>query len=120
VVGDLLKGIPIRDAVSFSDVPKSHVNYEQITRLVSWMVQVSTKRFYKTGEMASVLAFGLTSGGNNSFKDVDSSHWASRHIAALADRNIAIGDENGNFRPNDNLTRAEYVPSTWFISSTIK
>ncbi|MGE7672792.1 S-layer homology domain-containing protein [Lysinibacillus sp. NPDC094403] len=28
-------------------------------------------------------------------------------IFILADHNIALGDENGDFRPNENLTRAE-------------
>ncbi|MFF2179040.1 S-layer homology domain-containing protein [Lysinibacillus sp. NPDC058147] len=67
---------------------------------------------YITGaQMAKilVLAFGLTPEGNNTFKDVDPSHWASGYIATLADHNIALGDENGNFRPNENLTRAQFT-----------
>ncbi|MEY9978263.1 leucine-rich repeat protein [Lysinibacillus sp. RC79] len=108
---------PIRDAASFLDVPKSHVYYEQITRLQrAGIVDGSDGAFrpnvYITrAQMAKilVLAFDLTSGGNSSFKDVDPSHWASGYIATLADHNIALGDENGNFRPNENLTRAQFT-----------
>ncbi|WP_285398368.1 leucine-rich repeat protein [Lysinibacillus sp. fls2-241-R2A-57] len=108
---------PIRGAVSFSDVPKSHVYYEQITRLQrAGIVDGSNGEFrpnaYITrAQMAKilVLAFDLTPEGNSTFKDVDSSHWASGYIATLADHNIALGDENGNFRPNENLTRAQFT-----------
>ncbi|MEY9978189.1 InlB B-repeat-containing protein [Lysinibacillus sp. RC79] len=108
---------PIRDAASFSDVPKSHVYYEQITRLQrAGIVDGSNGAFrpnaYITrAQMAKmmVLAFGLTPEGNSTFKDVDPSHWASGYIAALADHNIALGDENSNFRPNENLTRAQFT-----------
>uniref|UniRef100_UPI002552407B InlB B-repeat-containing protein n=1 Tax=Lysinibacillus sp. fls2-241-R2A-57 TaxID=3040292 RepID=UPI002552407B len=112
-----LQPTPIREAVSFSDVPKSHPYYEQITRLQrAGIVDGSNETFrpnaYITrAQMAKmmVLAFGLTPTGNSTFKDVDPSHWASGYIAALADHNIALGDEDGNFRPNENLTRAQFT-----------
>ncbi|KOS60634.1 InlB B-repeat-containing protein [Lysinibacillus agricola] len=112
-----LQPAPIRDAVAFSDVPKSHVNYEQITRLQrAGIVDGSDGAFRPNAnvtraEMAKVivLAFGLTPEGDSTFKDVDPSHWASEYIAALADHNIALGDENGHFRPNENLTRAQFT-----------
>ncbi|MFF2177242.1 InlB B-repeat-containing protein [Lysinibacillus sp. NPDC058147] len=112
-----LQPTPIREAVSFSDVPKSHVYYEQITRLqqagiVDGSNGVFQPNAYITrAQMAKimVLAFGLTPEGNSTFKDVDPSHWASGYIAALADHNIALGDENGDFRPNENLTRAQFT-----------
>uniref|UniRef100_UPI0025558769 InlB B-repeat-containing protein n=1 Tax=Lysinibacillus sp. fls2-241-R2A-57 TaxID=3040292 RepID=UPI0025558769 len=112
-----LQPIPIRESVSFSDVPKSHPYYEQITRLQrAGIVDGSNEAFrpnaYITrAQMAKmmVLAFGLTPAGNSTFKDVDPSHWASGYIAALADHNIALGDEDGNFRPNENLTRAQFT-----------
>ncbi|MFB7159453.1 S-layer homology domain-containing protein [Lysinibacillus sp. NPDC056232] len=112
-----LQPAPIREAVAFSDVPKSHVNYEQITRLQrAGIVDGSNGAFRPNAsitraEMAKVivLAFGLTPEGNSTFKDIDPSHWASEYIAALADHNIALGDEDGNFRPNENLTRAEFT-----------
>ncbi|MFT9820382.1 InlB B-repeat-containing protein [Lysinibacillus sp. NPDC056185] len=112
-----LRPAPIREAVSFSDVPKNHIYYEQITRLQrAGIVDGSNGAFrpdaYITrAQMAKimVLAFGLTPKGKSTFKDVDPSHWASGYIATLADHNIALGDENGNFRPNENLTRAQFT-----------
>ncbi|MEY9974480.1 putative repeat protein (TIGR02543 family) [Lysinibacillus sp. RC46] len=112
-----LRPAPIREAVSFSDVPENHIYYEQITRLQrAGIVDGSNGAFrpdaYITrAQMAKimVLAFGLTPEGKSTFKDVDPSHWASGYIATLADHNIALGDENGNFRPNENLTRAQFT-----------
>ncbi|MEY9974481.1 putative repeat protein (TIGR02543 family) [Lysinibacillus sp. RC46] len=108
---------PLREAVPFLDVPHSHPYYQQITLLQqAGIVDGSNGTFrpdaYLTrAQMAKmmVLAFDLTPSGNSSFKDVDPSHWASGYIATLADHNIALGDENGNFRPDENLTRAQFT-----------
>lgn len=40
------------------------------------------------------------------FKDI-SGHYAQSHIQKLKDMGIVNGDENGNFRPNDAITRAD-------------
>ncbi|MEY9972592.1 putative repeat protein (TIGR02543 family) [Lysinibacillus sp. RC46] len=112
-----LQPTPIREAVSFSDVPKNHVYYEQITRLQRAGIVDGTNGTFRPdayitrAQMAKmmVIAFGLTPEGNSTFKDVDPSHWASGYIATLADHNIALGDENGNFRPDENLTRAQFT-----------
>ncbi len=34
-------------------------------------------------------------------------HWAEKEIDELSDMGIVLGDENGNFRPDDKITRAE-------------
>ena len=120
-----LQPTPIREAVSFTDVPKSHVNYEQITRLQrAGIVDGSNGEFRPNAsitraEMAKVMvmAFGLTSEGRSSFKDVAPSHWASEYISVLADNNIALGDENGNYRPNEYLTRAEFAALMYRVLS---
>lgn len=38
--------------------------------------------------------------------------WAAESVKALAGRDIVSGDEHGNFRPNDNITREEFVKMT--------
>ncbi|MDO5708260.1 MAG: S-layer homology domain-containing protein [Andreesenia angusta] len=56
---------------------------------------------------------------NNSkkyFKD-SSNHWASDEISSLAGNSIIDGDGDNNFRPNDDITRAE---ASKIIYSTIK
>lgn len=42
----------------------------------------------------------------SSFNDVSKDFWATQAIATVAKHGIFRGDENGNFRPNDLLTRA--------------
>ena len=43
------------------------------------------------------------------FSDVSSSHWAQKSIARLADENIVNGDGNGTYRPEDEVSRVEFV-----------
>lgn len=43
------------------------------------------------------------------FNDVDSGHWAYSYINLLRWKNIVSGDENGDFHPENNITRAEAV-----------
>ncbi len=47
-------------------------------------------------------------GQKGAFKDI-SGHWAEQEINALAEKGILSGDGNGSFRPDDVLTRAEFV-----------
>ena len=44
-----------------------------------------------------------------SFSDVADSHWAASSINKLASAGIVSGDENGTFRPDDSITREEFV-----------
>lgn len=47
--------------------------------------------------------------GDKVFSDVAEEHWAADKIANLAARGVVSGDEDGTFRPDDNVTRAEYI-----------
>lgn len=44
--------------------------------------------------------------GMAAFKDI-AGHYAETHIKDLKEMGIVNGDENGNFRPNDTITRAD-------------
>ncbi|MGE7945808.1 InlB B-repeat-containing protein [Lysinibacillus sp. NPDC093688] len=107
---------PIREALPFLDVPHNHPYYEQIALLQqAGIVDGSKGAFHPNtyitrAQMAKmlVLAFGLTPEGSSTFKDVKPTHWASSYISALEDHNIALGDKEGNFRPDENLTRAQF------------
>ena len=49
---------------------------------------------------------------NNSYtkyKDTGSVSWAEKAINVLSERNVISGDGDGNFRPNDPVTRAEFA-----------
>lgn len=43
------------------------------------------------------------------FKDVDSGYWGYEYIEILRSRDIVSGDAEGNFRPNDNISREEFL-----------
>lgn len=42
-------------------------------------------------------------------KDIELVLWAKEAIAALEKKNIVSGDENGNFNPNNNITREQFA-----------
>lgn len=43
------------------------------------------------------------------FNDLDEAAWAAEQIKVLAEKKVVDGDESGNFRPNDKMTREEFV-----------
>lgn len=45
------------------------------------------------------------------FKDMKT-HWARKEVEFLGELGIITGDENGNFRPDDRITRAEFAALT--------
>ena len=106
----------IRQVNGFSDVPKNHTYYDAIMELANAGITDGDKGNYNPdapmtrAQLAKVLVltFGLTPGGNSTFKDVSENHWSYPYIAALADAGIALG-EDGNFRPNEPVTRAQFV-----------
>lgn len=105
-----------RKAVPFSDVPQSHLYYDSITKLQqAGIVDGSNGAFNPNAPMTRaqmakilVLAFGLTPEGTNTFQDVPATHWSYDYISALAGSGIALGD-NGNFKPDEPVTRAQFV-----------
>ncbi|NDO19200.1 hypothetical protein FMM68_05970 [Lachnospiraceae bacterium MD329] len=43
------------------------------------------------------------------FKDVPTSHWAFLYIGEMTEREVVSGYPNGNFYPDNNVTRAEFA-----------
>ena len=58
--------------------------------------------------LALCLCLSVSSVFAHDFTDI-SGHWAEAEIDAAASAGIVNGDGNGLFRPNDTVTRAEYV-----------
>lgn len=54
----------------------------------------------------------LSDGGNMKFSDVDSNYWAAKYIYSAAKKGWVKGYEDGTFRPNQFITRAEVVAVT--------
>ncbi|KOY14696.1 hypothetical protein AMS66_19900 [Paenibacillus xylanivorans] len=107
---------PIQEAVPFQDISSSHPYYEAITQLQrAGIVEGSNGGFHPTAaltraELAKmiVLGFGLTPGGRSTFQDVTPTHWSYNYIAVLGDLAIVHGDQ-GSFKPNEPVTRAEFT-----------
>ncbi|HIW33749.1 MAG TPA: cadherin-like beta sandwich domain-containing protein [Candidatus Paenibacillus intestinavium] len=117
--------IPIDTSVS-TDVPKLNdltkrfwaSNTIDIALQQGWLKGYTdgtfkAEKFVTRAELAQVIYnikasdWGLVS-GNASFKDIEG-HWGATAIKALASQGLITGDKNGNFRPNDAITRAEAV-----------
>ncbi|WP_336633973.1 InlB B-repeat-containing protein [Lysinibacillus fusiformis] len=106
----------VREADGFSDVAFTHPYYEAIQALKqAGIVDGSNGAFRPTenmtrAQLAKILVglLGLTPEGISSFVDVDSTHWSSGYIAVLEREGITLGD-NGNFHPNEPVTRAQFV-----------
>ncbi|SHH66156.1 Listeria/Bacterioides repeat-containing protein, partial [Anaerosphaera aminiphila DSM 21120] len=47
--------------------------------------------------------------GTTNYSDVNPSDWYSKYIAFVTDNNIMEGYEDGSFKPNDKITRAEFT-----------
>ncbi|WP_096201610.1 S-layer homology domain-containing protein [Bacillus sp. FJAT-45350] len=68
----------------------------------------------KRAEIATVVAryleleLGTVNDSVNAFQDI-TGHWAVREIAAVKEADIVSGYNDGTFRPNGNVTRAESV-----------
>ncbi|MHA7965828.1 InlB B-repeat-containing protein [Paenibacillus sp. CAU 1782] len=107
---------PTREAAAFSDVSPSHPSYNSITLLQQAGIIDGTNNKFNLVEpvtraqMAKIvaLALGIEPGGISPFQDVPSTHWSYAYIAALAKLEIVLGN-NGNFNPDEPVTRAEFV-----------
>ncbi|PSL48520.1 S-layer family protein [Salsuginibacillus halophilus] len=64
-------------------------------------------------EMAAILTrayeIEAVTGGNAGFPDVPSDHWAAGVIETIQHQGITTGDDNGEYRPEDDLSRAEFA-----------
>ncbi|KYG92415.1 S-layer protein [[Bacillus] sp. KCTC 13219] len=106
----------VREADGFSDVPSTHPYYEAIQTLQqAGIIDGANGAFLPAenmtrAQLAKVLVgvLELTPEGTSSFADVASSHWSAGYIATLEREGITLGD-NGQFRPNEPVTRAQFV-----------
>ena len=68
----------------------------------------ASKLANRTGDFARAIAsvFGVGGGSVSKFTDIEN-HWAKIHIEKLESYGIVNGYEDGTFRPEQNITRAE-------------
>ncbi len=103
---------------SYPDLPQSHWAYEAVTFLTDKKVVVGYPDGYyrpdqkvTRGEFSTMVikALGLYEKEVPSlfdYKDINN-HWAKRNIEVASYYGLMKGDPNGNFRPNDYVTRLE-------------
>jgi len=63
------------------------------------------------GSQSSILGFEQTNidvSKGEVFSDI-AAHWGKQYIEFLAERGVISGYDNGEFRPNNNITRAEFA-----------
>lgn len=108
---------PIREKITFSDVPESHPYYTEIMALYqAGIIDGSNGKFNPNdaltrGQLAKILvnAFKLELQPANvlSFSDTDN-HWAKDYINILSSNGITVGSQ-GRFNPNDQVSRMHYA-----------
>ncbi|MBP3821245.1 S-layer homology domain-containing protein [bacterium] len=65
------------------------------------------KKLLKMILSVAVLCFGVLSA--MAYPDVDESHWAYSQIKLLTEQGVIIGYPDGTFKPDENVTRAEFA-----------
>lgn len=56
-----------------------------------------------------ILLMSSCAGAFAFFSDMDSNHWAYKQIKDLSEQSIVIGYPDGTFKPDENVTRAEFA-----------
>ena len=70
---------------------------------------VAVKTDYTNSGVAT-FTYTISAAETPEFKDVGAKYaWAKEAIGYLAARSVILGDNKGNFRPADNVTRADFV-----------
>lgn len=63
--------------------------------------------------LSSTVAIGvvmtLPAAAQNKFSDVDSNYWANQYVMSLNEANVISGFPDGTFRPNEQMTRAQFA-----------
>ena len=102
----------------FSDVTKEYEALVNKFAATSIIDGYPNKTFNGTGSitraefvkmLAAALDLDMSGTAKHGFKDVQAGHWAEKYIAAFAKLGYIVGDPDGSFRPDDNVTRAEVV-----------
>lgn len=57
----------------------------------------------------TALVVTLTMSVANAFPDVSDNHWAAPQIKLLSEQGVIVGYPDGTFKPDDNVTRAEFA-----------
>lgn len=99
----------------FSDVPVTHPNYDAIAALTDLGIFIKAEKFnpnnsLSRAQMAKIfdLTFDLPDGEPKAFKDLKGNYaWAAPHVDALSSAGYVTGYDDGTFRPNQSMSKAQ-------------
>ncbi len=77
---------------------------------------MTKKLFFLTMFCIAMTTFPANAPASETFSDVSSNHWAANTIELMANQGIISGYEDGTFRPDNTVTRAEYA--TMLVKAT--
>lgn len=104
---------------TFSDVPTSHWAFQMISlsQHLGLMKGKNTTTTFAPNDLLTraeaasifnrLLVQSSSTAYGNPFSDVSSSHWAYKEILVAVQKNTFSGYNNGTFKPDSNITRAE-------------
>lgn len=103
----------------YKDIELSHWAYESILRLTQRGIisgdgdnTFRPNDFVTRAEFIKMILTAMDLYDNKaeaSFNDVNENDWFYSYVASAKINEIALGDENGNFNPNDRITRQDAV-----------
>lgn len=105
----------------FSDVPRNHSYYKEITKLAELGVIQNENEFnpdapLKRAHISKMIALAYSveadSKNKTKFKDLPKGYWAKDYIETLADVGIVKGKTAKTFEPNEFVTRAHVAALT--------
>ena len=64
------------------------------------------KKFYL---MLAMIIMGISATTYASFSDLADNHWAKGYIIKLSEKGVINGYEDGTFKPNDKLTKGQFI-----------
>ncbi len=67
------------------------------------------KFFAKALSLVAILGFTSMATLAKDYNDLPKDHWAYKQIQILTDFNVVVGYPDGNYRPDQNVTRAEFA-----------
>lgn len=102
----------------FTDIDKDHWAYNYVSYAYENGIVIGYEDnsfapdgYITRAEFATIIQryFNIPINEYSTFVDVEKDHWAIAYIGACKDANLIIGYENGEFRPENKITRAEAV-----------